>query len=186
MSAHGGGSFPGTIGRIEHGFLCRPDLVAVDNPVNPRDYCGHFYVDSLTHDEEALLHCSRLFSPQRILLGSDYPFPLGEARPGQLITQTAQLSEEEKAAMLWDNAVAFLGVEKREHTLHGARKANGAREEGEADAAAGVEEEQRRRREQADEAEVERIQQQLERFHAAQPADAAAADHTAAHTSDQL
>ena len=40
--AHGGGSFPFTIGRIEHGFEVRPDLVAIDNPVNPRDYIGRF------------------------------------------------------------------------------------------------------------------------------------------------
>jgi len=40
--AHGGGAFPGTLGRIEHGFECRPDLVAVDNPVPPRAYLGRF------------------------------------------------------------------------------------------------------------------------------------------------
>jgi aminocarboxymuconate-semialdehyde decarboxylase len=58
--AHGGGSFPTTIGRIEQGFLVRPDLCAVDNPVNPREYLGHFYVDSLVHDphDVALLNRS--------------------------------------------------------------------------------------------------------------------------------
>ena len=53
--AHGGGSFPITIGRIEHGFHVRPDLVQVDNIVNPRDYIGKFWIDSLVHDEK---HCS--------------------------------------------------------------------------------------------------------------------------------
>ena len=48
--AHGGGAFPGTLGRIQHGFEARPDLVAVDNPVPPRDYLGRFWVDSLVHD----------------------------------------------------------------------------------------------------------------------------------------
>ncbi|MFT6678009.1 MAG: aminocarboxymuconate-semialdehyde decarboxylase, partial [Granulosicoccus sp.] len=48
--AHGGGSFPTTIGRIEHGFNVRPDLCAVDNNINPRDYLGKFYLDSLVHD----------------------------------------------------------------------------------------------------------------------------------------
>ena len=43
--AHGGGSFPSTVGRIEHGFLARPDLCAIDNDVNPRDYLGRFLVD---------------------------------------------------------------------------------------------------------------------------------------------
>ena len=35
--AHAGGSFMSTIGRIEHGFNCRPDLVAIDNNQNPRN-----------------------------------------------------------------------------------------------------------------------------------------------------
>ena len=52
--AHGGGSFPLTIGRIEHGFKVRPDLVAVDNPINPRDYIGKFWIDSLVHDPAAM------------------------------------------------------------------------------------------------------------------------------------
>ena len=52
--AHAGGSFPGTIGRIEHGFKVRPDLVAMDNKANPREYLGKFWVDSLTHDPKQL------------------------------------------------------------------------------------------------------------------------------------
>ena len=52
--AHGGGSFPGTIGRIEHGFAVRPDLCAVDNPHPVSKYLGQFWVDSLTHEPEAL------------------------------------------------------------------------------------------------------------------------------------
>ena len=45
--AHGGGSFPMTLGRIEHGFQVRPDLCAIDNDKNPRDYIGKFYLDTL-------------------------------------------------------------------------------------------------------------------------------------------
>ena len=105
----------------------------MDNPVNPRDYCGHFYVDSLTHDEEALLHITRLFGAHRVVLGSDYPFPLGEHQPGLLITQSQALTEEQKAAMLWDNAITFLGAEKREATLKGARTGTGEKGEEKAD-----------------------------------------------------
>ena len=39
---HASGSFLATLGRVEHGFNCRPDLVAIDNPNNPRDYCEDF------------------------------------------------------------------------------------------------------------------------------------------------
>ncbi len=83
--AHGGGSFPATIGRIEHGFNVRPDLVAVDNPINPRAYLGKFYLDSLVHDPRALQYNLELFGANRIAMGSDYPFPLGELIPGKLI-----------------------------------------------------------------------------------------------------
>lgn len=49
-----GGSFPFTIGRIEHGHRVRPDLCAVDNTISPRKYLGSFYTDSLVHDPIAL------------------------------------------------------------------------------------------------------------------------------------
>ncbi len=83
--AHGGGSFPITIGRIEHGFHARPDLTAVDNDVNPRNYLGKFWIDSLVHDANALEYILKVMGEDRICLGSDYPFPLGEHHPGKLI-----------------------------------------------------------------------------------------------------
>jgi aminocarboxymuconate-semialdehyde decarboxylase len=83
--AHGGGAFPGTLGRIEQGFRARPDLVAVDNPHPPSAYLDRIYVDSLVHDARALRLLLETFGPRRIALGSDYPFPLGEERPGALI-----------------------------------------------------------------------------------------------------
>jgi aminocarboxymuconate-semialdehyde decarboxylase len=109
--SHGGGSFPFTIGRIEHGFNVRPDLVAVDNKVNPRDYLGKFYLDSLVHDEMALKYLVDLAGDERIVLGSDYPFPLGEHHPGKLIESMSSLSGESKDKLLWKNAVSFLGIE---------------------------------------------------------------------------
>jgi aminocarboxymuconate-semialdehyde decarboxylase len=108
--AHGGGAFPGTIGRIEHGFNVRPDLCAVDNPKNPRAYLGRFYVDSLVHDADALRCLIQLFGTHRVALGSDYPFPLGEAVPGSLIETMADLSEETKEKLLAGTAREFLNL----------------------------------------------------------------------------
>lgn len=108
--AHGGGSFPGTIGRIEHGFNVRPDLCAKDNSRNPRDYLGRFYVDSLVHDPEALATLIKLFGEDKVMLGSDYPFPLGEHRPGQIIRQQPNLSTQSQAKMLGGNALGWLGL----------------------------------------------------------------------------
>jgi len=110
--SHGGGSFPFTIGRIEHGFKVRPDLVAIDNKVNPRDYIGKFYLDSLVHDETALKYLVDLFGDEKIVLGSDYPFPLGEHHPGKLIESMSTLSIESKERLLWKNACEFLGIKR--------------------------------------------------------------------------
>ena len=115
--AHGGGAFPGTIGRIEHGFHVRPDLVAIDNKRNPRQYLatesvpGRFYVDSLVHDVDALKLLLKLFGPERIALGSDYPFPLGEAEPGKLIDSIVDLSAKDKSQLLSETAREFLGLQ---------------------------------------------------------------------------
>jgi aminocarboxymuconate-semialdehyde decarboxylase len=105
--AHGGGSFPFTIGRIEHGFNVRPDLVAIDNPVNPRDYIGKFWIDSLVHDPKALQYVVELMGESNICLGSDYPFPLGEHSPGALI-ETMQWGEGLKDKLLYKNARQWL------------------------------------------------------------------------------
>jgi len=109
--AHGGGAFPGTIGRIEHGFRVRPDLCAVDNDKNPRHYLGKFYLDSLVHDAEALRSLIRLVGVECIALGSDYPFPLGEHEPGKLIESLTDLPAESRARMLGGTALEFLGIE---------------------------------------------------------------------------
>jgi aminocarboxymuconate-semialdehyde decarboxylase len=116
MFAHGGGSFPGTLGRIEHGFRVRPDLVAVDNQRNPRDYLDRFYVDSLVHDPGAFRFLLDLMGPSRIALGSDYPFPLGEARPGALIESLDGLSTEDRERLLWGTAQEFLGTARESVT----------------------------------------------------------------------
>ncbi len=110
--AHGGGSFPATIGRIEHGFNCRPDLCAIDNAVNPREYLGKFYFDSLVHDADVLRYLIQLAGANRVALGSDYPFPLGEAEPGKLIESMSDLDAETKSLLLSGSALEFLGIAK--------------------------------------------------------------------------
>ena len=84
---HASGSFLATLGRIEHGFNCRPDLVAIDNQKNPRDYCGKFWVDCITHDAEMLKYILKMQGSQRVSLGSDYPFPLGDLEIGEFINK---------------------------------------------------------------------------------------------------
>ena len=91
--SHAGGSFLPTIGRVEHGFNCRPDLVAIDNPINPREYIGKFWVDSITHDPLLLNYVLEMQGSKRVTLGSDYPFPLGDLEIGAYI-EKMELSDE--------------------------------------------------------------------------------------------
>jgi aminocarboxymuconate-semialdehyde decarboxylase len=111
--AHGGGSFPATIGRIGHGFKVRPDLCAVDNDVAPKKYLGKFYLDSLVHDPVMLKYLIDLIGEKNIALGSDYPFPLGEAVPGKLIESMPRLSKKTKARLLHGTALEWLNLEKK-------------------------------------------------------------------------
>ncbi len=110
--AHGGGSFPGTFGRLEHGFNARPDLVAVRNQVPPRAYLGRFWVDSLTHDADMLRHLLRLIGAERVALGSDYPFPLGEDIPGALIDSMTDLDSNTRRRLFADSALEFLARDR--------------------------------------------------------------------------
>lgn len=107
--AHGGGSFLPTIGRIEHGWECRPDLVAIDNPNNPKNYLGKFWVDSHVCDHKMLQYVIDLVGADKIMQGSDYPFPLGEAVPGELV-RSAPISELEKEKIMGLSAKAWLGL----------------------------------------------------------------------------
>ncbi len=107
--AHGGGSFPGTFGRISHGFDVRPDLCAVDNPVHPQHYLGRFWVDSLVHDPAMLRVLVDLFGAERVALGTDYPFVLGERHPGAVV-DAMKPDDATRAQLLHGAALSWLGV----------------------------------------------------------------------------
>lgn len=107
--AHGGGAFPGLIGRVEHGFNVRPDIVATRNERNPREYLGRFYVDSLVHEPGMLRYMIDLMGADSIALGSDYPFPLGEHRPGEMI-ESMGLDEAVCDKLLAGSALRWLDL----------------------------------------------------------------------------
>ena len=108
--AHGGGAFPATIGRIDHGFNVRPDLCAVDNPHDPRKYLDRLYFDSLVHEPLILDYLVKLVGAHQIMLGSDYPFPLGEHRPGELI-ESMPYDDAIKSMLLHGAALKWLSME---------------------------------------------------------------------------
>ena len=113
--AHGGGSFPHTIGRIQHGYNCRPDLIQInlkgDNE-SPMKWLGKFYVDSLVHDYNAFEYLVKIIGYDNIVMGTDYPFPLGECYPlkqcGQLIQEHPTFSKKIKEKLLWYNGLKLI------------------------------------------------------------------------------
>jgi len=109
--AHGGGSFPGTLARIEKGYHARPALCGVNGCSSPREYTDRFYLDTLVHDSSSLDFLIDIFGTDRLALGTDYPFPLGEDHPGKLIEQMESLTDEQKQRMLGGTALDFLGLE---------------------------------------------------------------------------
>ena len=107
--AHGGGSFPYTIGRIEHGFRMRPDLVATDNARSPREYFDRLFFDSCVHDPQALRYLIDVAGADRVMLGTDYPFPLGEQQPGSGIA-ALNLDPTDSARLYHGTALQWLGL----------------------------------------------------------------------------
>lgn len=111
--AHGGGSFPATIGRIEHGFNVRPDLCAKDNHVNPKEYLGRFYFDTLVHNPQMLDYIVNLVGADKVALGTDYPFPLGELDPGELIHRM-DYEQHTKEWLLHKSALKWLNLSDKQ------------------------------------------------------------------------
>ncbi|HVF47819.1 MAG TPA: amidohydrolase family protein [Pyrinomonadaceae bacterium] len=109
--AHGGGSFPATLGRIDHGFNVRPDLCAVDNPHSPRRYLSRMYFDSLVHEPATLDFLLKLVGADQVMLGTDYPFPLGELEPGRLI-ESAGYDDSVKEMLLNGAALNWLDLDR--------------------------------------------------------------------------
>ncbi len=111
--SHAGGSFLPTIGRIEHGFHCRPDLVAIDNPINPRDYIGKFWVDSATHDSMLFKYILEMQGSKKVTLGTDYPFPLGDLEVGKFIEEM-NLEPSVVEDVFCNATLEWLKMEKKE------------------------------------------------------------------------
>ena len=112
--AHGGGNFHHTLGRIEQGFMQRPDLCAIDNSSNPKNYIDKFYIDSLVHSKESLDFLIRNVGANQIALGTDYPFPLGETSPGSGIDLLKSISKQDRERLFYGTALEWLDLNKKQ------------------------------------------------------------------------
>jgi aminocarboxymuconate-semialdehyde decarboxylase len=105
--AHGGGSFAWLLGRVDNTWRQR-DIVRADCPQLPSSYCHRLHVDSAVFDPAALNMLVDKMGVQRVMLGSDAPFPLGEQRIGALVRDTLDAAAQQR--VLADNARAFFAI----------------------------------------------------------------------------
>ena len=107
--AHGGGSFPYLIGRVDNAWRNR-DIVREDCPHLPSSYVERFYVDAAVFSDDALTYLVNSMGEDRVMLGSDYPYPLGEQRVGSLIRSHPTLPAAVRDKLLHANAARFFGL----------------------------------------------------------------------------
>jgi aminocarboxymuconate-semialdehyde decarboxylase len=108
--AHGGGSFPYLLGRVDNAWRHR-DIVRQDCPQLPSSYVDRFYVDGAVFSADALGFLIKTMGEDRVMLGSDYPFPLGEQQVGKLISSDTPLPQRVRTKLLRANATSFFGLD---------------------------------------------------------------------------
>lgn len=107
--AHGGGSFPYILPRLDKGWKVWPHLRLIPEP--PSYYAKNYYFDSLVNDPANVQYLVDRFGHEKIMMGSDYPFLLREVPPGDAIDHTLTITDEQKRAILGENALRFLNLE---------------------------------------------------------------------------
>jgi aminocarboxymuconate-semialdehyde decarboxylase len=106
--AHGGGFLPYQIGRFAHGHALRKD-VSADTPVSPYDLLRRFYFDALTHDADSLRFLIDRVGADRVTLGTDAPFDMGEDHPVDALNQVKGLTAGEREQICCRTALSLMG-----------------------------------------------------------------------------
>ena len=106
--AHGGGSFTFLLGRLENAWHNR-DIARGKSQHPPSHYCDRFSVDSAVFDSRALRLLIDVMGEDRVMLGSDSPFPLGELKVGSLIRDSG-FDAATEAKLMGGNAALFFGI----------------------------------------------------------------------------
>ncbi|SOC40193.1 amidohydrolase family protein [Ureibacillus acetophenoni] len=115
--AHGGGSFPYILPRLDQGWNVWPDKRKTEHP--PSYYTKNFYFDSLVYDPQNINYLIERFGHDKIIMGSDYPFLLREINPGKVLDEMDTLTDEVKDAIFGENALNFLNIKKEDVVANG-------------------------------------------------------------------
>jgi aminocarboxymuconate-semialdehyde decarboxylase len=106
---HAGGALPYLVGRLQHGQRVRPETRNVARkPFSA--YLRRFTYDTISHAPESMRYLIDLVGPERVMLGSDYCFDMGPARPRDIIDKQLRLSATDRTRILSGNARRLLGL----------------------------------------------------------------------------
>ena len=107
--AHGGGYLPFHSSRLDHAWKVRPECqVHIDRP--PSEYLKQIYVDTVVYTPESVAQLVETMGIEHVLLGTDYPYDMGEDDPVGLIERTPGLSGDERDLLTGGNASQLLGL----------------------------------------------------------------------------
>jgi len=107
--AHGGGYLPYYAGRMDHAYTVRPECQrGISHP--PSTYLRQLYYDSVIYTGATLASLVATVGSDRVLLGTDYPFDMGEEDPVGLISRTRAISRAGKEQVWGGNAARLLGI----------------------------------------------------------------------------
>jgi len=107
--AHGGGQFPFIFGRIEHGYKVRPEpKEKVHQP--PRAFLKNLYFDTITHNPDALRYLIAFAGSDHVLLGSDYPYDMGDPDPVETVSKLSGMKAADRRKIMRENAIALFGL----------------------------------------------------------------------------
>jgi aminocarboxymuconate-semialdehyde decarboxylase len=106
VAAHGGGYLPSYFPRSIHGFQVRPEAQTIPHP--PDYYLKKLYIDNLVFEADQVAHLVRVMGPSQVVLGTDYPFDMGQENPVDLIEAVPGLSDADRDRIKGGNAIDLL------------------------------------------------------------------------------
>lgn len=107
-AVHGGGFMPYQIGRLDRSHMAKPEVAAVNTSRLPSDYMTALYVDTVVHNPTALRFLVDTMGSDHVLLGTDYPFEMGDENPIGLVDSVSELAPRDREAILTGNMARLL------------------------------------------------------------------------------
>jgi aminocarboxymuconate-semialdehyde decarboxylase len=106
VAAHGGGYLPSYFARSTHGHQVRPEMHTISRP--PVEYLHRLWIDNLVFEPVFVAHLVNVMGASRIVLGTDYPFDMGQENPVDLVEAVPGLSDADRDRIKGGNAIELL------------------------------------------------------------------------------